>query len=235
MLVRPSPIVTSLAVAALVAACSGSTGSTGSSPTDASTSDVVARGDGGSGSGGDGAASSDSGEVITDGGSNPVLDGSGDDGGGDNAPDGGACNTITDTATGIASTCASVEPTLGGGALVAGTYHLTAVTAYGSDKFCKSEFVPVGFKETVDLAVAAGVGTADAVLQLEMTKERRTSSTLTPGANGASPLTAQDTCPASTTTEQVKYESTTTGGKTVLILRLAYGKDSEADYQLASQ
>ncbi len=84
------------------------------------------------------------------------------------------------------------------------------------------------------MTVAGGVGSVETVSQLEMNKEKRDSETLTPGSNDASPLTAAITCPATTGSAQVKYSSTTTGAKTVLILRRGYGK-AEADYTFESQ
>lgn len=183
---------------------------------------------GGGGGGGENDASVD-GEVITEGGSNPITDG-GDDGA--TLPDAGACNAIVNDATAISSTCASVAPIFGGGALAAGTYHLIAVTALGTASFCHTGFIPVGFKGSLVMTVASGVGSADSVTQLASTKEVRTSVTLTPGAGNASPLTAEDTCPAGTPS-QVDYRSATNGAdggtKTLLTLRLPYGKDT-ADY-----
>ena len=171
--------------------------------------------------------------MITEGGSNPDLDG-GDDGGGDKAADGGDCNAVVNASPSVSSTCASEAPALTGGALVAGAHFLTAVTTYGTATFCKSSFIPVGIKETVEMTVTAGVGSLDTVTELAMTKERRTSSTFTPGANDTSPLTAHTTCPSATASAQVKYEVKNVAAKTVLVVRLPYAKD-EADYTFVKQ
>jgi flagellar capping protein FliD len=100
--------------------------------------------------------------------------------------------------------------------------------------FCKTGFIPVGFKETVEMTVNAGVGSADTVSQLATAKERRSSETLTPGTNNSSPLTAQATCPAATATTQVKSTASSVAAKATITLRLPYGKD-EADYTFEAQ
>lgn len=224
-----------LAAGSLATACGGSS-STGITPGDASADGASPGGDTGTASGDDGSAGGDDGgTVVTEGGSNPVLDGGDDDGGDDTAPDGGACNTVADQAPAVNSTCSSLEPILAGGALVGGTYYLTGVTTYGTASFCKSGFIPVGIKETAQLALNGTVGTIDSVSQLAATKEHRSTSMLTPGADDASPLTAQTTCPETAGTAQVKYEvRTNAAGKTELVLRLPYAKD-EADYVLEKQ
>lgn len=229
--------VAALAGTTLAASCGGSTGAVANSAdatADGTHVDTgTATGDDGSPTGDDGSPNDDAEVPITEGGSNPDLDAS-DEGGDDTAPDGGACNTITNASPSVSSTCASEAPILGGGTLVAGTYYLTSVTAFGTAAFCKSDFIPVGIKETVQMTVTGGVGAADIVSELAMTKERRASVELTPGANDASPLTLKTTCPASTTSDQVKYEMRSTTAKTVLVLRLAYAKD-EADYTFEKQ
>ena len=105
------------------------------------------------------------------------------------------------------------------------------MTALGAAAFCTGEFIPVGFKGSLEMTVTAGVASAETVSQLAATKERRTSVTLTPHAGNASPLTSLDTCPAGSAASQVKYESTTSAAKTTLTLRLPYGDGKDtADY-----
>ncbi len=237
-------VVTGYALATHGVACGGSTGasvgavdaSSGDASPDAASMeggspDGGGASDSGTTSGDDGSSSGDDGgQVVDDGGSNPVLDG-GDDGGGDTEPDGGACNALANASPSVSSACASLEPILAGGELVPGTYYLTGVTAYAVAAFCKTGFIPVGIKETAVITVNGGVGSVESVSQLATTRERRTSETFTPGANNASPLTAQTTCPATTGSEQVKYDVRANAGKTVLVLRLPYGKGM-ADYRL---
>lgn len=244
-------VVSALGLSTLGVACGGSSTST-TPPPDASTSDVVTAdvtpevgssvdsagvADGSSASGDDGSTSGDDGgggQVVEDGGSNLILDG-GDDGGGDTTTDGGACNAITNPAPAVTSDCASLEPILAGGQLVAGTYYLAGVTTYGTAAFCKNTFIPVSIKETAEMTVIGEVGTADTVSQLATTAPRRASITLTPGANNATPLTEQITCPVTTGSQQVKYDArTNAAAKMVLVLRLPYGK-GEADYRFEKQ
>ncbi len=243
-------VVAGLALAMLGVACGGSSsvspGPTGDASTtdssDAASSDGRSVEGGGSGAGDDAnatgddgsAAGDDGGQVVSEGGSNPVLDG-GDDGGGDQALDGGACNGLVNAAPSVTSACASVKPILAGGQLVAGTYYLTGVTAFGTAAFCKNGFIPVGFKETGVMTVNGEVGSFNSVLQLAATAERRTSATLTPGVNNSSPLTEQTTCPVTSASDQAAYEvRKNVAGKTVLVLRFPYAKD-RADYRFELQ
>lgn len=170
------------------------------------------------------------GETISDGGSNIDPDaGTTDDAG----VDGGPCNALANTATPITSTCVSFAPVLGGGALVAGTYFLTHVAALAKPTFCQTMFVPTGFKETLDLTVAAGVGTAETATNLAGGGTRHRTSTLTPTPADKSPLAAASTCPAAAPTS-APYASTLVNGKQELVLRLPYGK-GEALYRYAKQ
>lgn len=241
-------VVTSLGLVTLGVACGGSSTSSPTPPPDGSTSDVVSADvgssvdsapvvDGSSTTGDDGSTSGDDGggdQVVQEGGSNVVLDG-GKDGGGDTTADGGACNAIANAAPPVTSQCASLEPILGGGQLVAGTYYLTAVTAYATADFCKNTFIPVSIKETAAITVSGEVGTVEDVSQLATTAERRTSTTLTPGANNASPLTEETSCPVTAGSQEVKYAARPdAAAKAVLVLRLPYGK-AEADYRFEKQ
>ena len=247
LLLLSQALVTGLALSA----CGGSSSaaSPDASTSDAETSDAAATSDTGSPADGghvgdgnpsgddDGPASGDDdagGQIVEDGGSNIVLDG-GDDGGGDTTPDGGACNAIVNAAPVVTSQCASLEPVLGGGQLVAGTYYLTGVTTYATAAFCKNTFIPVSVKETAQMTVTGEVGAVDSVSELATTAPRRVTTTLTPGANNASPLTEAPTCPATAASQTAKYEARTgAAGKSVLVLRLPYGK-AEADYTLEKQ
>lgn len=182
--------------------------------------------------GGD-AANSDGGDSVSDGGSNIDPDGGGDPDAG--LPDGGACNAVDNTAPAVTSTCTSFAPPLRGGALVAGKYYLSAVTALASSAFCAGSFLPTGFKQTLEMLVdASGVGTVQGTGQLALGPTRHATDVLTPGAGDTSPLQSARTCPATLATSSVRYESATAAGKTTLVLRLPYGK-SEALYRYDKQ
>lgn len=169
------------------------------------------------------------GETIGDGGSNIDPDAGTDDAG----LDGGPCNALDNTAAPVTSTCASFAPILGGGTLVAGTYFLTHVTALAAANFCQTKFVPTGFKETLALTVAAGVGTAETATSLAGGGTRHHTSTLTPAPGDKSPLEAAPTCPPGAPTS-AGYASALVNGKQELVLRLAYGK-GEALYRFEKQ
>jgi hypothetical protein len=163
----------------------------------------------------------DAGEPITDGGSNIDLDASLDDDAGDAAP----CNALANGAPAVASACISNIPVLPGGALVAGSYHLTNVLALGNPAFCQTQFRPAMFQETMDLAVDAnGVGTANIVLKIATQPQRTRTITLDPPANNASPLLATQTCPPrGGDNGNVRYFSGLRNNEQVLILLLQYG------------
>jgi len=169
------------------------------------------------------------GETIADGGSNIDPDAGSDDAG----IDGGPCNALANTAPPITSTCVSFAPVLGGGTLVAGTYFLTRVAALAPQTFCQTKFVPTGFKETLELTVAAGVGTAETVTTVAGGATRHRTSTLTPAPADKSPLEAAPTCPAGAPAP-VPYASTLTNAKQELVMRLPYGK-GEALYRYEKQ
>jgi len=170
------------------------------------------------------------GETISDGGSNIDPDaGIGDDAG----IDGGPCNTVANTATPVTSTCVSFAPVLGGGTLVAGTYFLTHVAALAPQNFCQTKFVPTGFKETIDLTVAAGVGTAETVTTIGGGATRHRTTTLTPAATDKSPLQAASVCPVGAPAS-VPYATNLVAGKQELVMRLPYGK-GEALYRYEKQ
>ena len=161
------------------------------------------------------------GEEITDGGSNFDPD-AGDDGG---LPDGGSCNAIVNDAQPVVSTCISLLPKLNGGALVAGTYHLTGVAALGTATFCQTQFVPTGFKETVEMTVAGGVGTLQSVVEIAGFPPRHRTSTLAPGPGDTSPAKGQPTCPTLGAEGNLAYASRLSpGGKQVVVALLPYGK-----------
>jgi hypothetical protein len=213
------------------AGCGGSENASVPTPNPDGAADGTTSGEDSS-AGGDGAVPGDGaitdaevavdGEVITDGGSNIDLDGGEED---DAGPDAAACNTIQNQAAAVISTCASVAPILGGGALVAGTYHLVSVTALGTQNFCNNKFVPVGFKQTVELTVATdGVGTAQSVGQIGQSVPRHRTSTLAPGANNTSPLTATQVCPTQTAAGQFAYASGPRNNKQAIALYDRYGQ-----------
>lgn len=246
-LLRSSLLFSATTGLAFVAACGGTSssltgsrdastdGSISGNDGDANANDGSMSGDDGDANGSvdDGSESADAEQMVTEGGSNPDLDAS--DESTSTAPDGGPCNAITNAAVAVTSACSSEEPILGGGDLVAGTYYLKAVTAYATAAFCKSTFVPVSIRETVEMTVSAsGVGTVQTVSQLANAAERRSSLSLTPGANDSSPLTEATTCPSGAASAQVKYEARTIAAATVVILRLPYAKD-EADYRFEKQ
>lgn len=165
------------------------------------------------------AAAAVDGEAIGDGGSN--ID---PDAGDDDAGDAAVCNALANDAMPVTSTCISAAPQLMGGALVAGKYHLVGVSALAPANFCQNQFIPTGFKQTLDLTVAAsGVGTLQTVTMIAMGGERRRTSTLTPGAGNTSPLEAAATCPAGNS-GATRYTSAVANGTQFLIMRLGYGQ-----------
>jgi hypothetical protein len=214
-------LVISSAVA-IAAACGGTDEVPINGATDAASgTDGTISTEGDGGAVGDGAASADAepdGEVITDGGGNLDPDAGEDDAG-------AACNTLTNDAPAIVSSCASIAPTLGGGALVAGKYFLVQVTALGTPGFCQNQFIPVSVKQTIDLTVAGnGIGTAQSITQIASGGARRRTSTLDPADIGSgSPLQATQTCPPQTGTGPVFYGSGLRNSKQALALRLPYG------------
>jgi len=167
------------------------------------------------------------GEVITDGGGNVDPDA------GDEA-DAAVCNAVANDAPAIMSTCASLAPALGGGALVAGTYHLTDVVALAPAAFCQNAFQPVSFKQTIALTVGGdGVGTANVASQVAAQPTRTRTSTLDPGANDSSPMVATPTCPPASG-GPVEYFSGLRNQKQVIVMRLAYGQ-AQALYRFEKQ
>ena len=218
-----------VAAVAVTEACGGSAdGTPGDTGSEAGTGSETGSTDNDASAADDGAASD--GEVIGDGGSNIDPDAGDDDAG----TDAGPCNTLANTAPPIASACVSVAPVLGGGALVAGTYFLTHVGALATPNFCQTKFVPTGFKETVDLTVAAtGVGTAEAHTNIASGGSRHRTTTLTPAAGAKSPLQAAPVCPAGEPSP-VPYATALVNAKQELVLRLPYGK-GEALYRYEKQ
>jgi hypothetical protein len=146
------------------------------------------------------------------------------DGGTDLLPDGGKCNDIDQRGGLVTSTCSSTAEALSGGKLVAGTYRLTAVTALGSLAFCRNQFVPTGFRETLELTDGTLAFVVQAVADVATLPRRRTTSTFTPFPGDTSPLTAREICPESKGATGVQYESVTDNGKTRLTLVLPYGR-----------
>lgn len=221
-------------LAAVVAtqACGGSSdGNVPATPTsEAGTGDETGGGDTDGGSLVDAAVDAPAdGETIADGGSNIDPDAGTDDAG----LDGGPCNTLANGAAPVTSTCVSFAPILGGGALVAGSYFLTHVAALAAPNFCQTKFVPTGFKETLELTVAGGVGTVETATSLAGGGTRHRTSTLTPAAGDKSPLEAAPTCPPGAPTS-AGYASALVNGKQELVLRLPYGK-GEALYRFEKQ
>jgi hypothetical protein len=157
-------------------------------------------------------------EEITDGGSNIDLDAT------DDAGDAAPCNAVANEATAINSSCISAIPPLPGGALVAGKYYLTAVSALGSRPFCQNLFQPVSFKETMVLTVDAnGTGTADAILQLATQAPRTTTSTIDPGPGDTSPAMGAGVCPPRGM-GNLRYFSGVRNNVQVLAITGAYGQ-----------
>jgi len=171
----------------------------------------------------DGAGGTDGGDnTITDGGSN--IDPDGGTNVDDAGLDAGRCNAIDNAGAAVTSTCTSVPPTPTGGALVAGKYNLVSVTDLGSVGFCKSTFIPIGFRGSIDLTVTGTTATMETVTDIApSTRERRTLS-LTTTATNTSPLTAAETCPTTGAPGNVFYSSSVQGGKQTLALVLPYGK-----------
>jgi hypothetical protein len=184
-------------------------------------SSVVPEADASSDVGVEGAADPDANDGLDDGGPAPMpdLSTSGDDAG----PDGGPCNTVVNLAPAVTSTCVSALPTFAGGPLVAGTYHLVAVTAIASKAQC-GRFTPVTFRETLDLTVdPTGVGTAETVTRIATTGAKHRTTKLAPGASNSSPLTATPICPADVA-GSVRYGSALTpAAKQELVVVLPYG------------
>jgi hypothetical protein len=191
---------------ALAAACGND--SVGVGAEDAGAESSVAA-DGGGVPVGD-AGDLDAGEVVTD-----------DD---DAGADAGPCNAVANTAPSTVSTCISLIPKFSGGAIVPGTYWLTAVAALGSATFCQGTFIPVGFKETVDVTVTGGTATLESVFEIGGPPTHHRSATITPGAGDTSPATSQATCPTLGATGNVRYTSRlNAGGKQVILALLPYG------------
>lgn len=187
--------------------------------------------------GGDATADADDdGGFVSDGGSN--FDAGDDDAGplDGGAPDGGRCNTLTNDAPAVNSTCVSIAPRLGGGALVAGKYYLTGVAALGSVPFCANVFVPTSFKQTITVSAPdAGAATLDSIFVAGLGRPRVTSSTLQPGAANTSPADLTQVCPTLGMPEKVPYASAVRGGGAQeLLLRLPYG-NGEAVYRFTKQ
>lgn len=154
--------------------------------------------------------------AIDDGGANIDPDAGDDDDAGDAAP----CNTVTNDATSILSICDSQIPGLTGGALVAGTYHLTQVAALGSATFCQTQFVPTRIAETL---VLGADGTAQLVTTIgNSQKSKANTLVLVPGAANTSPLEQTQTCPVKPE-EKTIYESVLRNQKQILIIEENYG------------
>jgi hypothetical protein len=141
-----------------------------------------------------GDAHDDAAGEITDGGAN--LDPDAEIGGDDAGPDGAPCNVIPNEAPAVASSCISLVPPFQGGALVAGTYYLTAVSAIGSRMFCKNTFLPIGFRETMIVTVdATGTATAEVASQVAGGVLRHSTVTFKPTPTNATPAKGQSVCP----------------------------------------
>jgi hypothetical protein len=169
-------------------------------------------------SGGDASTTDDGGEA--EGGAN--FDG-GDLGGDDAGPDGGPCNEILNEAPAVASSCVSAIPVFSGGPLVAGTYYLTAVSAIGSKAFCKNTFLPVGFRQTMQVKVdATGTATAEVATQIAGGVLRHTTVTFSPKPGDATPAVGQSVCPARPAGD-VPYTSAIRLNKQILTVVLPYG------------
>jgi hypothetical protein len=211
---------------ATIAACGDSGTPISAAGTDGATTETGSNEGGGTGTPDDGGLD---GDTITDGGDNINLDAGEDDAG-----DAGPCNTLTSDAPPVDSTCVSFERIFGGGALVAGTYHLTSVQLLAAPSFCQSQFRRVAFRETMVLTVSNGVATAEVIEQIGTRLARTSTSTFTEQANKTSPLTNTPTCPVARAAAKVAYEAVTVNGKDVLVLRLPYGT-ALADYRFDRQ
>jgi hypothetical protein len=172
--------------------------------------------------GGDTGAGDDAGEV-TDGGAN--LDPDADLGGDDAGPDGAPCNGVANEAPAVASSCISLVPAPEGGAIVAGTYYLTAVAVIGSRKFCKDTFLPVGFRETMIVTVdSTGNATGEIAAQVAGGILRHSTVTFKPTPTNQTPAKTQSICPPKPDVGDVPYTSrVAVTGKQVLSVLLPYG------------
>ena len=165
----------------------------------------------------------DAGQPVTDGGDN--IDPDAGDLGDASLPDGGACNTLDNTAPAITSDCASLIPILGGGTIQPGTYFLTSVTDLGTPSFCKNNFVPEGFKETmaitVDTAIDGGF-VAQTVTKLATGPNRPRTETIVP-TQGTTHATITGVCPV-TASANTEYGVGQKDGKPALRMILPYGR-----------
>jgi hypothetical protein len=171
--------------------------------------------------------------TVTDGGVNIDPDASDDE---DSGPDAAPCNALLgDAAPQVNSQCSSTIPGLTGGALVAGTYFLTRVAELAPKAFCDTQFLPVKIGEELVLTVdGTGTGTAQTVSTVAKRAPKTTDITLEPPANFSSPLDLSASCPPKTG-GKTPFQSTTTNGKTVLILNLPYGNGGRALYRYDRQ
>jgi hypothetical protein len=169
--------------------------------------------------------------LITDGGSNIDPDAGDED---DAGPDASLCNAVVNGAAAINSTCTSNPFAFAGHALVAGTYHLTTVTALGSPTFCQNQFVPISFKGTMELTVTGNIATAQTAIKIGTNNTRHRTWKLDPGEANASPLTETQTCPSGDAAKVDYQTGLGTGGIQVLTLRRPYG-NGYALYRYAKQ
>jgi hypothetical protein len=221
-------------VAGVACGSSDNAGVTGTppatTPTTSATATSSAPGPGGTV---DGDAGDDDGGEVTDGGEN--LDPDASDVPDATLPDGGACNTLDNAAPAVSSTCASSIPILGGGAIPAGTYYLTAVSDLGTVAFCKNTFVPVGFKETVKLTVDGttdGGLLAETVTKLANNPNRPRTDTFVP-ASAVNRITVTGVCPV-TPAANVEYGYGIRNTKPTLRMILPYGR-GQAVYEFEKQ
>jgi hypothetical protein len=217
-----------LAAVGLAGACGGL--SEGVDPGGSSSGGLDgAANDGAPGSGDDGSATSrdaalDATEIVEAGGGNIDPDA------GDTPsllPDGGACTALANGSKSVVSTCASIAPVLGGGAIVAGTYALVSVVALAPQTFCSNLFVPVGFKQTIRLAVSGNGFAFETVTDIGGTGARYRTGTAAVTAPGKVQLL--QTCPVAGA-QDGSYASGLVNGKQTLVMRLAYGR-GEALYR----
>lgn len=212
-------VIGSLAVGSAFAAACGNDAVTVGGGDDAGGAEASTPPSDGSAPPGDGG--DDGGDIVNDGGANIDVDAGDDDAG----ADAGRCNAVLNDAPATVSTCISLVPQFTGGALVPGKHWLTGVAALGSQAFCQGTFIPVGFKETLDLAVTGGTATLNTAFEIGGPPVRHRTSTLTPGAGDTSPAAAQATCPALGAAGSVPYSSRVSpAGKQVVLALLPYGR-----------
>jgi hypothetical protein len=121
----------------------------------------------------------------------------------------------------VVSTCASIAPVLGGGAIVAGTYALVSVVALAPQAFCNNVFVPVGFKQTLRLTSSGNGFAFETATDIGGTGVRHRSGAA--AVTSAGKVQFLQACPVAGAQDGT-YASGVVNGKQTLVMRLAYGR-----------